>query len=77
MPKWPNLSLSKANLGLPKNDFDLTRQVSQCMHGHRVCDMPKGLEEAGSATGCTRRAYEAQGRVIYLADDTYFVATFG
>lgn len=70
MLEWPNLSLSKANLGPLRNDFDLTRAVSQCMHVHRVCDMPQGPEEVDSVTGCIRRAYEAQGAVIYLTDDT-------
>ena len=47
------------------------------MHAHRVCDLPKGLEEATSVAGDTRRAYEAQGRVICLTNGTYIMITFG
>jgi len=77
MLEWSSLSLSKANLGPRGNDFDLTRVVSQCMHAHRVCDMPQGTEGVDSVTGCVRRAYEAQGAVIYLRDDNWIMATFG
>jgi hypothetical protein len=67
---WSNSSLSEANLGPLGNDFDLTRAVSQCMPAHRVYYMPQGTEEVDSATGRTRRAYEAQGAVTYLTDGT-------
>lgn len=47
------------------------------MHAHRVCDMPQSTEEVDSVTGGIRRAYQAEGAVIYLTDDNQIMVTFG